>query len=1228
MRTLHTLPSVVLMLLLVCLGNYSAQAQSGPKTPQGSIQQRGNDFCVGEELLVDNLTITNGHDCYYYWNWGDGTTETDSTFVAVKKHVYQFPSSQACTNPDGGIGKRIELLIVPKAASCKHLTSNPTIDVRIFFPPLPDFTTPASICMDDPTVKPFNISCPTQDDSTTTLLWEVIDLSRNIIVLTSTEKFPTFVFPYAGNFKIVLKVTNHCGTATKDQFITVIAKPDPQADVTLNGGTQTVCAPYKIVVNNTSTGSTGNKWQISPATGWRFINGTSDTTALANIEFTDNGDYDLSLVINSLCGDRKWNMNQKIIVKSKPKVAMDTLVGSCVPFAFTPVATVTNDGGLPVTYEWTIQGGSKSTATTLDPGAINFPAIGKFPIKFKATNTCGSDEVTRILEARDKINIAFTDVPNKLCNSGSAYALKALPTGGVWSGTGVLPDGTFDPSAVGVGTYKLKYTVTFGACSDNKDTTIRVYGTVVGAGTQQVACGNDLRLISLQGGTPVGGVWSGTGVVNGSTGAFDPSVSGIGTFNVTYTYKDPFSGCANTAVKPVEIHAIPKALIDPLPPFCLGDAKVFKHLSQGTTLVQWNFGDGDSTNTAEPTHGYAKAGNFIVRLIATDANNCSDTTSSPVNVYAPPTAAFSQSANEGYTPLSVSFTNNSVGVNVSYEWDFGGGRIVRVKDPGTLVFDNTINRDSVYKIRLSASTPGCPVAIDTSKVTVFTSAKANFAIDLGAGCSPLTVNFANTSTGDPRSYFWDFGNGKTSTEINPPAQLYYTDTTFKPYTVRLIATNTCGIDTLERSVTVKPANVRSFFGVNKLEGCVPLTITMTSGATVGAKMSFDLGNGILSNNQEFTHTFDKAGSYTIRQTVTAGCGVAFTEKTINVWATPAAKFDYSQFNICKDRRVKFTQKAVDSVSVYWDFGDGTQSATHNPIHDYGRSGNFKVVYLVEDFMHGCQNQDSTIIAVRSPLKFDIDSVKHSGCYGINTGAIVIRRGDVTGGLPTYEFAMNDSTFKDPNKSGIFSNLKGRDNYIVYVRDRAGCVDSASAYVKGFPPLDLDAGRDREIDLGDSTQTFVTTNAYKLLDLRWTPKETVSCDTCENVWLSPVESTTYTVTAKGPEGCEEKSDVVIRVVGKRKIYVPNVFTPNDDGENDMFFPNSGKNVKRITYFRVFNRWGELVFENKDFQPNEQFSGWNGKYNGMTLPSDVYVWTMEVELRNGIMEKYNGDVTIMK
>ena len=90
----------------------------------------------------------------------------------------------------------------------------------------------------------------------------------------------------------------------------------------------------------------------------------------------------------------------------------------------------------------------------------------------------------------------------------------------------------------------------------------------------------------------------------------------------------------------------------------------------------------------------------------------------------------------------------------------------------------------------------------------------------------------------------------------------------------------------------------------------------------------------------------------------------------------------------------------------------------------------------------------------------------------------------------------------------------------------------------------------------------------------------------------------------------------------------MFSPDGDGNNDHFYPFTARNVRKINYFRVFSRWGELVFENKDFQPNEQASGWDGKHKGVTLPPDVYVYVMELELKNGIVEIYKGDVTLMK
>ncbi|NJN35426.1 MAG: T9SS type B sorting domain-containing protein [Saprospiraceae bacterium] len=96
----------------------------------------------------------------------------------------------------------------------------------------------------------------------------------------------------------------------------------------------------------------------------------------------------------------------------------------------------------------------------------------------------------------------------------------------------------------------------------------------------------------------------------------------------------------------------------------------------------------------------------------------------------------------------------------------------------------------------------------------------------------------------------------------------------------------------------------------------------------------------------------------------------------------------------------------------------------------------------------------------------------------------------------------------------------------------------------------------------------------------------------------------------------------------KFFVPNVFSPDDNGANDFFFPLSGKNIRHVRYFRIFNRWGEQVFENKNFQPNNEQDGWDGRHNGNRAKEDVYVWVMEIELLNGLIEQFKGDVTLLR
>lgn len=1200
-----------------------AFAQTCPPRPAAAPKLINNDICIGQPISLLNLSNPNGNSVYYIWDWGDGTTPDTMPDLRSPVHVYERPVQDKCSQPDGGYVYKIRLEARNNDSKC--LNHSTTTDAYAYFTPEADFEAPDEVCADNTEVAFVNKTCPLNTPGTV-IEWNFGDPASGVDNI-STDKDPIHKFSGKGLFTVTLKVTSFCKSTEKK--MTILVRDAPIAQGGFNTSTtSTVCAPYELRVSNTSTGSRGNTWSVEPATGWSFSQGTDANSANPVIRFETNGEFTVKLQIQTACGTRDWTSAQKIIVKSKPQVSMDTLIGSCIPFTMNPTANVDNDGGLPLQYNWTIAGGSVSSSTNQNPGNVIFAVKGTFPIKFRTQNTCGADSVTRFLAVTDKITIFFASVPDTFCNSSQAVQLSALPTGGIWTGTAVSPSGLFEPSIAGVGAHTLNYKVTFGSCSDNKNAFVNVFGTTVNGGPLQEACANANRSTTLTGGFPVGGTWSGMGVTDSVNGIFTPAVAGAGTYSLIYTYREPKANCPNTATKTFIVNSPPTAIIDSLKAACVNDFTKFTHSSIGAATYQWSFGDNNASNNETPTHAYTSEGKYDVRLIVTSVKSCMDTANAKITVSAPPTADFLQSTIEGCTPLNVTFNNNSTGTNAKYTWDLGNGRILTAANPGTVTFDNNIDRDTQYTIRLSVVTDGCPAAYDSSKLTVFTKPKANFAYDIGTGCSPLTVKFVNVSTGSPRFYSWNFGNGATSNLENPNFQKYYTDTIAKNYTIRLIATNFCGADTIHRNVTVTPPSVKAFFGLDILEGCSPLTINVLGAPTYGASTQYSLGDGSISNDKSLTHTFTQAGSYKILQKVTGGCGQDSMERTVNVWATPSVDFSYSQFNICKDRRVQFRQTTSPNVSVNWDLGEGTLLGAHNPLHDYKRSGDFMVKLAVSDLAHGCKNNDSMMIQVRSPLQFGLDSVRHSGCYGIHTGAIVIRRGDVTGGLPTYEFALNDSTFKDVSLSGIFSNLEGRKTHTIWVRDKAGCVDSASTYIKGFPTLNLDAGRDREIDLGDSTHTFVTTNAYKLLALKWTPSYSVSCDTCQEVYLKPIETTSYTVRATGPEGCTEKANITVRVISNRKIFVPNVFSPDDDGNNDFFYPFAGKNIKQINSLRIFNRWGDMVFENKGFQTDTASAGWDGKYKGEKLSSDVYIWSMEIELRNGIKELYKGDVTLMR
>ncbi|GIV31323.1 MAG: hypothetical protein KatS3mg029_0674 [Saprospiraceae bacterium] len=174
---------------------------------------------------------------------------------------------------------------------------------------------------------------------------------------------------------------------------------------------------------------------------------------------------------------------------------------------------------------------------------------------------------------------------------------------------------------------------------------------------------------------------------------------------------------------------------------------------------------------------------------------------------------------------------------------------------------------------------------------------------------------------------------------------------------------------------------------------------------------------------------------------------------------------------------------------------------------------------------------------------------------------------------------------------------------------------------------LDLGTDREIELGESVVLSSQRN-FTPVSWEWSPPDYLSCVDCADPLASPLDDITYSVTVTSANGCTVSDEVSIVVKKVRRIYVPNAFSPNGDGINDILTVFAGPQVERVDLFLIFDRWGAKVFEAKDFSPNTFDSGWDGRHLGKPLDPGVFTWFARVTFRDGHREIFEGDVMLMR
>lgn len=632
----------------------------------------------------------------------------------------------------------------------------------------------------------------------------------------------------------------------------------------------------------------------------------------------------------------------------------------------------------------------------------------------------------------------------ELCFSNTMTQLTGLPAGGTWTGTGIAGNGDYTPN--NPGTYEMVYSFGGGNCLTRDTMELIVHALpVVDAGSDVEFCESEPAFNFI--GTPAGGNWSGNGITNGTFGTFDPSITPIGANTITYTYTDPVTQCVNTDDLIATINPLPTVLFDFNAIVCEGSAENFTNNTILGDTYAWDFGDNTAINTnVNPIHTYTSTGFFDIQLVATTVSGCVDSLTQTIEVREPPTANFVILPDSACGPLTANFTNFSTGIGaLVFAWDFGNGQSSANQNPGSQVYTAGVIADTVYYITLDV-TNFCGTVSKTDSVRVMPDPTAIFGPAFDEGCSPFTVDFANISVGLPDNYSWDFGNGTTSTTSDSLfSRVFVTGLDDTTFTIRLIVSNECGIDTAFHNIHVLPTSVNSFFNTNITQGCAPLTVDFTSISDGAEQFNWNFGDGNVSNVAQTSNTFINAGTYTVRLIVNDACSRDTSFATITVHPRPDIEFTFTPNSQCVGLPFVFNNQSSDVANLSWDFDDGSNSALSNPTHIFTASGTYQVTLTGVSTLFACEASVTHPVTVASSPIADFSITTGDGCVPATTS--------FTNSSSNFNFLSWD--FGDNNTSGLSSPSHVYTNPGVYtvqllVENNIGCKDSIEQIVQVFP----------------------------------------------------------------------------------------------------------------------------------------------------------------------------------
>jgi len=568
------------------------------------------------------------------------------------------------------------------------------------------------------------------------------------------------------------------------------------------------------------------------------------------------------------------------------------------------------------------------------------------------------------------------------------------------------------------------------------------------------------------------------------------------------------------------------------------------------------------------------------------------------------------------------------------------GTVILTSDQPEVNYSSGLNYNQVYFLTAIVGnnngsgrvdlTDGClsqseGVAIQffENPVSAIISQTGSSTLTCEGGGSSLVLSGQNAQPTGNISYAWSTTDGQILTATNEMNVEVNAAGTYQ-----LVVTSLGGSCT-DTSLFVVDASVDfpivEILPVNELT-CLDTSIILDAGNSSEGTPFSARWNGIgIDGNTDLVQTVNTAGIYQLVITNTNnGCTQSASVTVVENIQSPVVAINGNRFLDCETATALLDVQLlspIEQFSLVWTDPDGSTLSSNDLARALTETGTYSLT--TTDLNNGCSSVENLSISPDPGGPTDaLFVIETPSCFGEDDGTILID--SVIGGVGPYVYSFGD------NNSYATSSQFGRlpaGTYPLSIQDVNGCTWGTDISLIQPNELVVDLGEDVEILLGDSLRLF---GAFSnpVDTFFWSDTTILSCVTCPNPFAKPSNTSQVILTAIDENGCEGTDALLLSVDKERKIYIPSAFSPNGDGQNDRFTIYGGNGIAEIEYLQIFNRWGALVFERKEFSPNAEPLGWNGLIKGDPAGSGVYIYQLKVRFVDGFEIFYRGDVTIMR